>query len=284
MSEIVRGSVPLPIGFFKTSGISYDSEVLAWESAIVAAGKSLSTTTKNAADTCVKAIKAVSGLRAKLLRFYLFAGTGTDVWLIPIFHDVGPSADTHGVGTWVYNETGSGGGVYCTSGNLVLTGVNANDSSMGLDNTHFGAYITQGAAGIQMGAGRNSGMLGAGYFHFDFAGNKTNYTMWNASSDIPNISDSLHHGHYVISRGGSGAFAYRNGSQVGTNASPGGAVPTAPSNIAYFNATLNGVDWSGGETQSHYGALHFGTDLTSSDVSSLYNAIQAFNVTLTRNP
>lgn len=277
-------SAPLPLGFWKpaSSGANVDSEVLDWVARVVAGGGTVSGTTQTAADTLMKAIKA-AGLRSKILRMGIYAGDTKACCAFPFIKDIGGTTESFSgaisSGTWTYSETGAGGGLASSGGDILDTGVAANNASMGLEDYHMGVYkTTKVTGGIPMGAGTSG--TGVGAFSFNAAGNVMHYFMFSATGDITNVSDTGQIGYYVEARNGT-LTGYKNGSSAGTNASPGGARSTG--NIYVHNASLNGGPWGGGADQATLACYHLGTFLTSSDVTALYNAVQAFQTTLTRN-
>ena len=266
---------PLPPPFV------YDPEVWLWEAAIVAGGFTLPQATKDAADTLMKAIKAVSGLRAKLLRMNLYAGTpnNSDVFLIPIIHDVGTATDvkTGTFTTWTYTETGAGGGAFSSGGDILSAGgVNGNDASMGTEDMHLGYYATTSGVGIHMGAGQT----GAGAAIPNSNNGNANAFMYSILSPDITVADPGNTGHYVVTRSGT-ATLYKNGASIGSNATPGGARPASP--IYVHNASLDGVAWGGAATMAHIATYHYGKHLLSTDVSSLNTALQTFQTALSRN-
>src|SRR5437867_3785750 len=104
---------------------NYDSEVVDWIARVIANGGTVSTATKNATNTFMLSIKAVPGLRAKLLHLNLFAGDQVAAALVPLIKDIGSSVDTanlnggggYAESTGIYLGSGSGAGDgYISSG------------------------------------------------------------------------------------------------------------------------------------------------------------------------
>lgn len=263
------------------SGFTYDSEVLDWITRVEGFGSSVPQATKDAANTFMVTIKAL-GLRSKILRMGVYAGATKAACQAPFIRDVGAAADTFTAAitaaTWIYSETGAGGGLKSTGSDILNTGVAADNASMGLENYHIGVYKTTKNANISMGAGTTG--VGVVYFFFDTAADKAYYTMFSSTNDIPLIADAGQIGHYVASRNGT-LTAFKNGSSVGSNATPAGARPSGE--ILVHNASLNGNPWPSSATQSVMACYHLGTFLTSGEVASLYTPIQAFQTALTRN-
>jgi len=260
----------------------YDSEVLDWITRVEGLGSSVSQPTKDAANTLMLAIKA-AGLRSKIKRFGIYAGDTKAACAAPLIKDLGGTTDSYTAaltsGTWIYSETGAGGGLHSSGSDISNTAVSANDAALGLNDYHIGVYkTTKGNAGITMGAGTTG--VGVLAFSFNGGGNQANYFMFSSTGDILGVADTPQTGHYVLARNGTDT-AYRNGSSVGTQAAPAGARSTGQ--IYVHNASLDGVAWGGAATTATIACYHLGTFLTSSEVAALYTPIQAFQTALTRN-
>lgn len=265
-----------------STGFVYDSEVLDWILRVEGFGSTVPQATKDAANTLMTTIKGL-GLRSKILRMGIYAGATKAACQAPLIRDIGGSADSFSAaitaGTWIYSETGSGGGLRSSGNDILSTGVAANSASMAIENYHIGVYkTTKGTGPILMGAGTTgTGVLA---FSMDQGANLSHFFMFSETGDITGVSDSGQIGHYVMARNGT-LTAYKNGSSVGSDVTPSGARPT--DTIYVHNASLNGSPWGSAANTGVFACYHLGTFLTSSEVAALYTPIQAFQTALTRN-
>src|SRR5688572_24188883 len=103
-----------------SGGFAYDPEVLDWVDRVVANGGSVSQSTKDAANTFMVSIKA-AGVRSKIYRLNLYAGTGFAACKTPLIKDIGDAVDTTvNFVSGDYSEstglTGDGGSKYLSTG------------------------------------------------------------------------------------------------------------------------------------------------------------------------
>lgn len=272
--------------------LTYFTETQDWVNRVVSNSGTVSTTTKDAANTLLSTINGVSGLRAKILRLNLFAGGQFAAAQVPFIKDKGSSLDNPKVGAsgttgsgsdWTYAETGAGGGLKPSTSQAWL-------------HTNFVSstdWTSDNDAGISVYACDSTTQAGVPIGTFQFASSNQCYmliafnglnnsygNMWN--NEVAK-SDSTRKGFYTLSRTASNLWTlYRNGSSLGTEASPGGARPSNGIMAVFAEGSNTGISTTNFYTKLLAGyAIHLG--LTSGDASSLNSAFQTFNTALTRN-
>ncbi len=275
-----------PILYTKPSGVSYDPEVLDWVARVIANGGSVSQTTKNAANVFMLAIKAVSGLRAKILRLNIYAGTGLAACMVPLIKDIGSSPTETSIGAGSdfiesdYSEstglTGTGRNKYFTTAVVMNTA-----SGTTVDSTHLGVYArtADGSANkYWIGCydfGSQQDLIGvAGVGTASGAMHDPNQTIGVSSNGI---------GHYVISRIASNDMKiYKNGSSIVSTTTPGGTRTALSIMVHTFEYQGTGGGRNAVSTGATLAGYHIGAGLTSSDMTSFYSAFQTFQTTLGR--
>lgn len=129
-----------------------NSEALDWISRVYANGGTVSTSTANAVDTFCNAIDA-AGIRDRFYRLNLFAGTGLNAALVPLYRgpslagtQYGNTTDTNN-GPFVsgdYAETGASGGLLANGTSKYLdTGLSSDDYLANSRSGHLSAYHSQ---------------------------------------------------------------------------------------------------------------------------------------------
>ncbi len=284
-----------PILYTKPSGVSYDSEVLDWIARVVANGGSLSQTTKDAANVFMLAIKAVSGLRTKIIRLNLFAGDQFLAAQVPLIKDFGTATDVAllsganpGSSTdWTYVETGGTGGLTpLTAGAYLNTG-------LGMITPYVADSYTKTSLGvyIKTSSNENCAVMGAqDLFNTNSAlimfmgyvdGNSYGYAHVTGGS-VNLIPDTVKTGFYLLSRTSATlATLYRNGTSVASNSSATIVVPATDLSLNIFSYHTTTAPSSLPTTKQLLGHME-GRDLSGADSTALYNAILAFNTTLGR--
>lgn len=262
-------------------------EALAWQSAVVANGGSVTSTTLKAVDTFCKAIDR-AGIRDRFYRLNLFSGTGLNACLVPLYRgpsrtgtQYGNSTDTN-VGPFVtgdYDETGASGGLAAPSNTskYLKTGIAPSDVSSVCTNMHASVYSKNAMSS-------NSQAIGANAFSFfpGYGGNKCYLRTNGPNSGIEALTITTS-GHILACRTAAlAADVYRNGvSQAGTPVDNGttssdsyklgvfAQLNTSEAASAYFSGTLQGYSIGLGMTAAQ--ALSFGTAMVEFQTALLRN-------------
>jgi len=269
-----------------TSGVH--PEAAAWRSAVVANGGSVSGSTLNAISTFCTAIDA-AGIRDRFYRLNLFAGTGLNAALVPLYlgptyggTTYGNTTDTNN-GPFVsddYNETGASAGLQGNGTNKWLaTGYPAN--TLPLANSHIGtglrtadtlasyrfalaAYRVSSACefGLYTGVnGRKTACFGSYATSTTFAGDTTDPTeVGNIMAAYPSV--------------------YRNGVAFGVNATTSKNY-SDPDQIGVF-CTLSEGATPQQHTNSRMDWYSLGETMTSLQVAAFNSCISAFQSALNR--
>lgn len=289
----VRASVPIPMGFFKASSVSHQPDVSDWVGRVITNGGSVSEATQTCADAFAVAINAASGLRAKILRLNLYAGTGFAAAQVPFYKDDGGTTDlpfigsSAGAGTdFTYVETGSTGGLIAASaGAWLKPGIGIFSFAGDLYNkASLGVYVKTAAnensfSGAQdTPASTNSAFIVSNASYGD-----TNVYAFVFSTGAITVSDAASAGFYLASRTTSTLFTlYKNGSSIGTSASAT-VTPLTNDQIGIFAYNTNSATGSLPSTKKHLGYV-IGKDLDATQAGALYTALLNFNTCLTRQP
>ena len=285
-NPVINRRVP---GVATSSAFAYDPEVLDWINRVISNGGAVSQSTKDAANTLMVSIKTVANLRAKLRRANIFAGTGFSAAQVPLIIDAGSSLDGVRIGSlsvtgsgsdFTYVETGSTGGLTpLTSQAYITTGFTAISGYASIDSSGFSVYAkdTTTQSGVPIGCA-NFGSANQGYMLIAYNGLNTAYG--NTWSTEYSGTDATRKGFYTVSRTASNlSTLYRDGTSLGTTASPGGVLPSAA--IGVFAEQLD----TGSATQFYTKLLagYFIHDgLSSGEVSSLATFFQTFQTALGR--
>jgi hypothetical protein len=293
MSCVLRGSVPLPLGFWQTGGVTHQPDVSDWVGRVITNGGSVPTSTQNCADTFALAINAVSGLRAKILRLNLYAGTGFAAAQVPFYKDAGGTVDDPRVGgsagsgsDWTYVETGSTGGlVASTSGAWLRPGVTLFDfAGDSYNKASIGVYVkTASNENSFSGAQDTPSSSNSAFIVANGSYGDTNVYAFVFSTGAITVSDPASAGFYFTSRTASNLFTlYKNGSSIGTSSSAT-VTPLSNGTLGIFAYNTLAATGSLPSTKKHLGYV-IGKDLDSTQASGLYTALLNFNTCLTRQP
>lgn len=282
----VRASVPIPLGFFKaSSGVSHQADVSDWISRVNGNGGSVSTGTATAADT---QNLAVASIRSKILRWNFFAGTGFAAAQVPYIKDKGSTLDNPKVATaagsgsdFTYVETGASGGLKPLTANAWLdTGFTPSVDWASIDDAGLSMYLMDGS--IENATVMGCGLFGGGTqcrFIIRTSGANDSSVLICAPPYAFYLTDTVGTGLYTGSRTASNSLTlYRNASSVATQSAPGGALFGVPIGIWTFNLDTGPGNYSTKRSGGY--VIHKG--LTSGETMTLYNAIQAFQTSLTR--
>ncbi len=217
-------------------------------------------------------MQAVLPIRSKLSRLNLYVGNNLGAFMAPVIHDIGPSTESN-PGFIEANCSESTG---LTNDGTKWLNLGFNMSSLGTDNsTHLGIYVRTKTGVFGGSIGTYDG-TNVDYYSYQFG---TGYgNMHGAVNGVSTVDGGV--GHYVVSRIASNDLQlYKNGISIASQASPGGTRVTVYPVIAH---AYNGIGVITAKQLGASAAYHAGTGLTSSDVTLLYNALQAFNTLYSR--
>jgi hypothetical protein len=265
-------------------------EANAWRTAVVANGGSVSASTMKAVSTFCAAIDAAS-IRDRFYRLNLFAGTGLNAAIVPLYRgpsrtgtQYGNTTDTN-VGPFVSGDYSEATGLQGASGKYLNTGLLA--STFDRSNTHVSIYGTSlttapGSFGSLIGA-RNAS---AGDI-IQFDGKRSTASNAYFSHSTPaslSVAGSpvASSGHLMgVSRTSTDLQVYSNGASTGSQT--GDRTTGALVNVAIFvfanNFNGSPTDISGMLCRQY----SVGLGMTSGQASSYYTALQAFQTALGRN-
>jgi len=182
-------------------------------------------------------------------------------------------------GAWTVNSTGSGGG------GTALTNWRPNTASLSpATSLHASIYTTvTSSAGANPGLGSNAGFVNNSFEIFPNYNNGSGFyynpgeSVWTTTSGGTFPSNAL--GLFAMTRtAASSSAGYARGGVTINSTSTKGYNPATGNSPISLNAT------SGWNSTYRFGFATLGEALTQTDVDNLYTLIQAFNVTLGRNP
>lgn len=268
-------------------------EAQVWRNAVIANGGSVSASTlKAVADFC-KAIDA-AGIRDKLYRVNLFAGTGLNACLVPLYRGPSRTGTQYGNTTDTntnfvsgdYVETGASGGLkgLRTSTKRLDTGLAPAEFSG--HNFHASSYecaTSDTSYDTSIGAWRGANTAG---FSLGLADNTGLYDLSLISNAI-RVTASPPDGHIIGTQTGNRTGAiFRNGVSVSTSYVGGANTGSDWSLVTWAIAIF--VAQSGAGSFSEYssarlGGYSVGLSLNGTQVAAFYTAMQAFQTALTRN-
>lgn len=221
---------------------------------------------KDAINTLVLALKN-GGLWALLGAFYIFAA-----------HDVqaarlnwkGSSYDLAQVGSVTFDTdlgfTGDGATGYHDGGYVFGVGEGVQDSA------HLGVYSRTGPGAGATDTGNSNSIIAC-----RTTGNTMAHRCNSGTTTTPANLTGL--GHFVSSRTASNATqGYRNAAALGAVSTFASGAPDAVNSIR-----LGGRSGTVGFSARQLSAAHMGAGLSATDVSNLYNAVQAYMTTVGAN-
>ena len=273
-----------------------DAEVDDWVTRAVANTGNVSAATKEAACQFITAIKAVSGLRAKIKRLNLFAGDdyvhgaglhNFGAVQVPLIKDVGSLLDDNLNSDTISSTYAENVGIRLTTANGFDTGIDAS-VSFSVNDFHYGIYSLEANAQAANGSGGIS------------SSDPVNHTVWMkirsggtsqgvigsfaSANNYANGVDASGKGLYLMTRASAANVQlYREGVIFATSVNTAGALPTAPSGgLKILQLQNQGVPQD--LMIKTCGGYTIGTGLLAADQLALYNAFRAFQVALGRNP
>lgn len=272
-------------------------EAAAWRTAVVANGGTVSGSTLSAVDKFCKAIDS-AGIRDRFYRLNLFAGTGLNAALVPLYRgpsrtgtQYGNTTDTNN-GPFVsgdYAETGASGGL---NGNgttkYLATGLNPYDAGLAETDFHTSGYFkdTLNAAGVFIGCADSVSQRGV-IFHPAYLTSGMYVRFGGISnSGIENGTLTARNGHLLGVRR-PGGVGFRNGANINATSITSGsfAWDSSARSPALFVFARNdtqavpSIQPFSGRAQ----AYSIGKSMTDAQAASFYTAMHAFQTSLSRN-
>lgn len=271
-----------------TSGVH--PEAAAWRSAVVANGGSVSGSTLSAISTFCNAIDA-AGIRDRFYRLNLFAGTGLNAALVPLYlgptyggTTYGNATDTNN-GPFVsgdYSETGASGGLLGNGSSKYLNTGLAPDAFPQVATGHLSFWTRGGSvSGVRRPIGAD-GAVSANRFFLDRrpVANGGDLCHWGSLA-AGNTTDDDAAGLFSGSRiSATDLRFFKNGSQVGVTQS-GSATTTAHAN-PWFVFAGNGNGSPTAYYERRMTAYSIGNAMTTSQMATYYIALNTFMVALSR--
>jgi hypothetical protein len=262
-------------------------EANAWRTAVVANGGSVSGSTMKAVSKFCGDIDA-AGIRDRFWRLNLFCGTGLNAALVPLYRgqsrtgtQYGNTTDTNN-GPFVsgdYAETGASGGLTGNGTSKYLdTGVKAD--ALGQTDRHLsmvGIGVSPTASHQYSGVD-NFGCGGNAFWGILVGSGVTNF-MIRAQAAAANSTTFTATGNaYILVSGNGSAAVYEKGVSVVTG--PAGAF-NAP-NLDIYIFGLNRCGSPAALAASRQTAYSIGVAFTAGQAASFYNAMLAFQTSLSR--
>jgi hypothetical protein len=261
---------------------------------VVANGGSVSASTMRAVSKFCADIDA-AGIRDRFYRLNLFAGTGLNACLVPLYRGQSRTGTQYGNTTDTntnfvsgdYVETGASGGLAGNASNKRLnTGLAG--STAEFDNIHLSAYEISASTNVfrvSIGMRTNFGAPG---FLLLVPGSTSNY-QWSVPASGIEVTQNPPTGHWIgVQTANRTGNLYRNGSSVSTTYFGGANSNTSFSTLAHDLAVFCVND--GGSPNVHrdfsntrLGGYSVGPSITGTQAASFYTAMQALQTSLTRN-
>jgi len=253
----------------------FDPATVAWESAVIANGGSVSAGRKVTVDVLIKGLKT-DAVWAKLDRLWIFAAENTPSALTDMVADALAVANGSPSFTTDRGYTGVDGSttVYVDTGFNPTTAPTPN---FVLNSAHVSAWsntnITPSTGGALLGLSATGGSTNStSIIPKDAAGN-ANFRI-NDTTPSAGVVNANSTGHYLANRSGASASqGYKNGSSVITPNQTSGALVNASIAFLADNDTTNGI-FFGGPFQCTMGSI--GGNLSSTDVTKFYNRLRTY--------
>lgn len=279
----------------KASGVH--PEAAAWQTAVVANGGSVSSTTLAAVNVFCKAVDS-AGLRSVFYRLNLFCGGNLSSALVPLYR--GPSK----TGTQYGNATDTN--VNFVSGDYVeaagLTGTGNNGVGAGnskylntgllptawpsISSFHVSAFafgVTQGQPSQSSPIGIRNNTAPANRWGFDYRQTATQFHSGGNLSNLPAMPTVATDQHWVATRASvTSASGFINGVSQYTNTTDVTATLIARAN-PFLVFAQNSDTVAAAFSPLRLGGYSLGESLSAPQALALYNAMQAFQTALTRN-
>jgi len=269
-----------------------------WVNRVYANGGTVSTSTANAVNSFCDAIDA-AGIRDRFARLNLFAGTGLNAALVPLYRStsfggsaLGNATDTN-VGPFVsgdYNETGASGGLTGNGSSKYLnTGLAPADYQANANTGHMSVYHSQPTGSNSnrtLLAVNNSGATRRFWLVSDIfstAAVSGLYAGTIAANQALASQTGAPAGHRLLSRSATTSLThYLNAVSVATNNTDATAVNDAISED-FFVLARNDSGSADRFGNSRVLAYSIGDGMTAQQATDFYNAMQTFQTALSRN-
>jgi hypothetical protein len=264
-----------------------------WVNRVYANGGTVSSATAAAVNQFCTDIENAPGgsIRDRFLRLNLFAGTGLNAALVPLYRaaslgdtQLGNTTDTNVGGLFVSGDYSEATGLQGASGKYLNTGFLA--STLNRSNTHISIYGTSlttapGSFGSLIGA-RNASA--GDIIQFDGKRSVASNTYFSHSGPSLSAEGSpvASSGHLMgVSRTSTDLKVYSNGTSTGSQTSDRTSGTLVNIAMFVFANNFNGTasDISGMLCRQY----SIGLGMTAAQVGSYYSAVQAFQTALGRN-
>ena len=258
-----------------------------WINRVYANGGSVTSSTAAAVNTLCDSLDA-SGVRPLMYRMGIFAGTGLNAALVPLYRgpslggtQYGNTTDTN-VGPFVsgdYAETGASGGLTSNGTSKYLhTGFKAD--ALGQTDRHISMVgVTTGSSASKYFLGMDNFGCGSSVFWGILTGSSTfsQYMVRSQAGATNSTQFSAANGHVLVSGNGS-ASAYADGAFAVTGPATAYTAPNLDVYVHALNRCGSSVDY----TAARMKAYSIGASMTASQVSAFYTAMNAFQTALSR--
>ena len=258
-----------------------------WINRVYQNGGTVSASTASAVNQFCSDIDS-AGIRDRFYRMGIFAGTGLNAALVPLYRgpslggtQYGNTTDTN-VGPFVsgdYVETGASGGLTSNGTSKYLnTGFKAD--ALGQTDRHISMVgVTTGSSASKYFLGMDNFGCGSSVFWGILTGSSTfsQYMVRSQAGATNSTQFSAANGHVLVSGNGS-ASAYADGAFAVTGPATAYTAPNLDVYVHALNRCGSSVDY----TAARMKAYSIGASMTASQVSAFYTAMNAFQTALSR--
>jgi hypothetical protein len=266
-------------GIIGSSIVQIDADWLAYYNRVIAAGGSLTTTEQNATKQLVADLKANS-LWTKMKAIYPMVGASAAACAQNLKSSSFTGTFTAG---WTFASTGvtpNGTSAYMDTGFLP-------SASFTNNNTHISVYSRTDATSqaCLIGAAKNASAIPLITIYGRNLTNAYNFDSYDYSDNRIAVNESISSSAFFLNtRTSSTSFkAFRNGSQFGSTNTVANTddITTCDKEIYLGALNLNGSAAQFNNYQNAFASI--GEGLTDTEASDFYDAVQAMQVTLSRN-
>jgi hypothetical protein len=265
-------------------------EAAGWANRVRTNGGTVTGSTLNAVSRFCRAIDAAA-IRSKIWRVNLFCGTGLNAALVPLYlgqsrtgtqygNTVDQSLGSPSFDSVDYNETGASSGLKGNGSSKYLsTGFPSN--TLNSNNYHFGIGLREtqtGSAAFKTALGAfSTQVIGIDLRRNDanraalFGGGGTSAAGETVQTTSLAVGDII----------AAWPTFYRNGSAIGTDATASTNASTTTA-IGVFALVAPSLGGTVNHTDARMNWYSIGETMTAAEVLSFYNAIAAFNTSLSR--
>jgi hypothetical protein len=289
--------MPMNPRLLRPTSTSGHPEANAWRTAVVANGGSVSVTTGKAVSDFCASIDA-AGIRDRFFRLNLFAGTGLNACLVPLYRGQSRTGTQWGNaldgnnGPFVssdYVETGTGGGLATGASNttkFLATGLSPFAASIPFNNTHISYYARAAVASNGNVAGATANNRTWQAYPFGALSTFVYRSGGNTNSGIESqaLSGTNRSGHLVAVRNSSTAVLFRNGSDLGLTATvtDTSAFDADPGGLYIYGRNLNLGASLNQQLSATLQGYSLGLAMDTTQAAAFYTAMQAFQTALGR--